>query len=244
MSVGYLAIEFEREVKYYGYEIKSSTDKSDWTTLVTKNTSRIPRWSGPKHVFHDVDTRARFLRIEFTAMREGTWASVREFGAYPEKVESAYYDVTYHYRLRWNDVIYEPGELKAIAYKDGQKFGQAIMRTAGKPAIIRLTPDRKELSATGEDLCYILVEANDKKGTFCPLANNLIHFEIDGPAEIIAVGNGNPLSLEPFQADYRKLFYGKAMLIVRTREGRGGQIRVSAKSVGLRGTDIVIQSSK
>lgn len=244
MPVGYLAIEFEKEAKNYGYEIKASTDASDWTTLVTKHTSRTPRWGGPRHVFHGVDAQARFLRVEFTATRGGTWASIREFGAYPEKVESTYYDVTYTYRLRWNDVIYEPGELKAIAYKDGNKIGQAIMRTAGEPAGLRFTPDRKELSATGEDLCYILVEAQDKKGTFCPLANNLVHFGIDGPAEIVAVGNGNPLSLEPFQADYRKLFYGKAMLVVRTREGRGGQIRVSAESVGLRGADIVIQSSK
>jgi beta-galactosidase len=177
-------------------------------------------------------------------MRGDTWASIREFGAYPEKVESAYYDVTYKYRLRWNDVIYEPGELKAIAYKDGKKIGQTIMRTSGEPVNLRLTPDRKKLSATGEDLCYILVEAYDRKGTLCPLADNLVNFEIDGPGEIIAVGNGNPLSLEPFQADYRKLFYGKAMLIVRTKEGQGGKIRVSARSTGLRGASIVVQSSK
>ncbi len=244
MPVGYLAIEFEREAKNYGYVIKGSTDKSNWATLATKNTSRTPRWGGPRHAFHDVDARARFLRIEFTAMREGACASIREFGAYPEKVESAYYDVTYKYRLRWNDVIYEPGELKAIAYKDGNKIGQAVMRTAGEPSVIRLTPDRKELSATGEDLCYILVEARDKKGIFCPVANNLVHFDIKGPADIIAVGNGNPLSLEPFQADYRKLFYGKAMLVVRTREARTGKIQVSARSAGLRGTDTVIQSLK
>jgi len=244
MPVGYLAIEFEEEAKNYGYEIKASTDASDWTTLVTKNTSRTPRWGGPRHVFHSVDAQARFLRVEFTATREGTLAGIREFGAYPEKVESTYYDVTYKYRLRWNDVIYEPGELKAIAYKNDNMIGQAIMRTAGEPAGLRLTPDRKELSATGEDLCYILVEAQDKKGTFCPLADNLVHFRIDGPAEIVAVGNGNPLSLEPFQADYRKLFYGKAILIVRTREGQGGQIEVSAEGVGLRATDIILQSSK
>ena len=63
---------------------------------------------------------------------------------------------------------YEPGELKAVAYKDGKEIGQAIMRTAGEPAAIRLTPDRKKLSATGEDLCYILVEAIDANGTFVP----------------------------------------------------------------------------
>ena len=118
------------------------------------------------------------------------------------------------------------------------------MRTAGEPAKLRLTPDRKKLSATGEDLCYILVEALDKKGTLCPLADNHVNFEIDGPADIIAVGNGNPLSLEPFQADYRKLFYGKAMLIVRTRDGQAGKIRISTKSEDLRGASIVIRSSK
>ena len=80
------------------------------------------------------------------------------------------------------------------------------MRTAGEPAAIRLTPDRKELAATGEDLCYILVEAVDEKGTLCPLAENMVRFKVEGPAEIAGVGNGNPLSLEPFQADYRKLF--------------------------------------
>jgi len=244
MPVGYLAIEFEKEAKNYGYQIKGSHDEANWTTLVTKDTSRTPRWGGPRHVFHAVDAEARFLRIEFTAIQGNAWASICEFGTYPEKVESTYYDVTYKYRLRWNDVVYEPGELKAIAYKGGHKIGQAIVRTAGKPVNLRLTPDRKELSPTGEDLCYILVEALDEKGMFCPLAENLVHFEVDGPVEVAAVGNGNPLSLEPFQADYRKLFYGKAMLVVRTREGQGGQIRVSAKSVGLQATDIVLQSAR
>ena len=242
--VGYFAIEFEKEAKNYGYQIKVSTDKSNWTTLVTKNTSRTPMWGGSRHVFHDVDAQARFLRVEFTAMPGGTWASIREFGAYPEKVESTYYDVTYKYRLRWNDVVYEPGELKAIAHKGGKEIGQAVMRTAGKPATLRLSPGREELSATGEDLCYILVEAHDEKGTLCPLADNLVHFKIKGPADIVAVGNGNPLSLEPFQADYRRLFFGKAILILRTTEGQGGQIRVSAESVGLHAADIVIHSSR
>ncbi|MEJ2702365.1 MAG: glycoside hydrolase family 2 TIM barrel-domain containing protein [Sedimentisphaerales bacterium] len=240
--VDYLAVEFEREAKYYGYEIKASNDSTSWRTIVTKATSRTPRWGGPRQVFHEVDVKARYLRIEFTDLQGNTWASIRQFGAYPEKVESPYYDVTYKYRLRWNEVTYEPGELKAIAYKDGKRIGQAVMRTADEPAAIRLSPDRKRLAATGEDLCYVLVEAVDAKGTLCPLADNLIRFKVTGPAEIAAVGNGNPLSLEPFQADYRKLFYGKAMLIVRTISGSGGRIQVSADSAGLRGVSVDVQS--
>jgi hypothetical protein len=201
---------------------------------VTKPTSREPRWGGPRQVFHSVDTQARYVRIEFSEMRENAWAGLCEFAVYPEHCESDYYDVTYTYRLRWNDVVYEPGELKAVAYKAGRRIGEAVMRTAGEPAAIRLTADRTRPAATGEDLAYVLVEALDEKGTLCPLADNLVRFEIDGPAEIAGIGNGNPLSLEPFQDDSHKLFYGKVMLILRTVEGQRGRIRVTAHAEGLK----------
>ena len=241
-TIRYLAIDFEKEEKNYGYEIKASTDESTWETIVTKSMSRMPRWGGPSQIFHEVDIETRYLRIEFNHMQDGAWASIKEFAAYQEKIESDYYDVTYKYRLRWNDVVYEPGELKAIAFKDGRKIGEAVMRTAGEPAEIRLTPDRTKLQACGEDLSYVLVEALDDKGNLCPLADNLIKFDIEGPAEIAGVGNGNPLSIEPFQADYRKVFYGKAMLILRAKEGNGGNIAVTATSDGLEPAKVTVQS--
>ncbi len=232
-NLRYLAIEFEREEKNYGYEVKISNDASSWRTIVTKSTSREPRWGGPTQIFHDVDAQGRYVRVQFTATQNNSWASIRDFAAYPERAESDYYASTYAYRLRWNDVVYQPGELKAVAYKDGKRIGEAVMRTADAPAAIRLTPDRKELAASGEDLCYILVEALDAKGTLCPLADNLVRFKVNGPAEIAGVGNGNPLSIEPFQADYRKLFFGKAMLILRTKPGQTGRVQVTASSDGL-----------
>jgi beta-galactosidase len=238
--IRYLAIEFEREEKNYGYEVKISTDASDWQTVVTKDTSRNPRWGGPTQVFHDVDAQARYVRIEFTQLQGGAWASIKEFAVYPERAESAYYAVTYTYRLRWNDVVYEPGELKAVAYKSGRKIGEAVMRTAGPPGVLRLTPDRQTLAATGEDLGYILVEALDDKGILCPLADNLVRFQVDGPAEIAGVGNGNPLSVEPFQTDCRRLFYGKAMLILRTKQGQGDRIHVTAGSAGLKSAETML----
>jgi hypothetical protein len=246
--IRYLAIDFEREEKNSGYEVKVSTDASTWQTVVTKATSRNPRWDGPTQIFHDVNAQGRYVRIEFTNMLTAAWASIKEFAVYPAHAESAYYDVTYTYRLRWNDVVYEPGELKAVAYKNGQQIGEATMRTAGKPATIRLTPEvraglKPAPTATDDDLCYILVEALDDKGTLCPLADNLVRFKLDGPADIAAVGNGNPLSIEPFQADYRKLFYGKAMLILRTKPGQGGNIRVTAESDGLTAAETVVSVS-
>lgn len=146
------------------------------------------------------------------------------------------------YRLMWLDVAYEPGELKAVAYKAGKVIGESVVKTAGEPYSIKLTPDRSTIKATGDDLTYIMVEAYDKDGNLCPLANNKIDFEVAGAGEIAAVGNGNPQSLEPYIANYRKLFYGKAMLIVRSKEKEAGKINVVATSEGLKKAKLSIKT--
>jgi len=229
-SLKCVLIEFERETKTYGYALKASDDGVDWRTVATHEARDQPQWGGARSATHRLDAQARFVRIEFNELRDGSWPSIREFGAFPDMAESTYYAPTYDYRLRWNDVIYEPGELHAVAYHGGKRIGDATVRTAGAPAAIRLTPDRAQLSASGSDLAYVLVEAVDSEGTPCPLAENLIEFALEGPADIAGVGNGNPLSLEPFQADRCKLFHGKAMLIVKTKRGQGGEIRIAASS--------------
>lgn len=149
---------------------------------------------------------------------------------------------TERYRLMWMDVIYEPGELKAVAYRNGKNIGEEIIRTSKEPYTIKLTPDRNKIKATGDDLSYILVEAYDKDGNLCPLADNFINFEISGPGQIAGVGNGNPQSHEPFIANSRKLFYGKAMLIIKSIETKPGLIKIVAKADGLKETKIQITS--
>ncbi len=232
--IKFLMIEFEREAKNYGYEVKVSSNLREWQTLVAQRASDEPRWGGPRSALFELDAMARYVRIEFRDMIGDAWASIRELGVHEDRAESPYYDPIYRYRLRWNDVAYEPGELKVIAYCGDKEIGQATMRTAGAPAAIRLTPDRTELAATGDDLCYVLVEALDGDGVLCPLAENEIKCAVEGPGEIAGIGNGNPLSYEPFQADSRKLFYGKAMLIVRTKAGEPGEIRITTTSEGLK----------
>jgi beta-galactosidase len=148
------------------------------------------------------------------------------------------------YALRWLDVPYQPGELKAVAYQHGRKLGTAIMRTAGEPAKLRLTPDRTSISADGDDLSYVLVEALDKDGHLCPLAGNDVQFTVAGPAAIAGVGNGDHHFPAEFVTDHVALFYGKAMLIVRAREGEGGKIRVSAASAGLRAAETAFRSQR
>ncbi|MBO8131054.1 MAG: glycoside hydrolase family 2 protein [Candidatus Marinimicrobia bacterium] len=137
------------------------------------------------------------------------------------------------YRLMWN-VKYEPGELKAVAYKNGNKIGEAIVNTASQPYKIRLTPLIKKIKSNGDDFAFILVEAVDKKGISCPHAMNIVNFKITGPGMIAGIANGNPQSYESFIDPKHSLFYGKAMLIVRSVEGKCGKIKIVAKSEGLK----------
>ena len=139
---------------------------------------------------------------------------------------------TERFRIMWDDVPYHPGEIKAIAYKAGVKIGEAVVRTSGEPAEIRLTPDREVISAGGMDLAYIIVEAFDRNGNQCPLADNKINLAVKGEGTIGGVGNGNPRSLDPFQADYVNLFYGKAIVIVKSGLSEGEiELNASTKSI-------------
>lgn len=144
---------------------------------------------------------------------------------------------TERFRLVWEDVTYQPGELKAVAYKEGVKIGEATLRTAGDPVSLRLTPDRVSIKAGGEDLSYVLVEAIDKNGNPCPLANNPLDITLTGPAQIAGVGNGDPQSLDSFQGNKVKLFYGKAMVILSS--GQKGDVKLGASGAGLKGTTTI-----
>ncbi len=144
------------------------------------------------------------------------------------------------YRLVWNGVVYKPGELKAVAYdRKWKPVKETIIRTAEKPAGIKLLTDRKRIKSDGDDMAFVYVEIIDDKGTLCPRADNLVRFNVEGPAEIAAVGNGNPVSTEPFQADYRKAFNGKCVLYLRSTRIKG-TITVTAESKGLKGDKTTI----
>ncbi|UCC26332.1 MAG: DUF4982 domain-containing protein [Gemmatimonadales bacterium] len=143
-------------------------------------------------------------------------------------------------RLMWPELIHEPGELRAVALREGAVIGEASVRTAGETRALRLTPDRRTLSADGMDLSYILIEALDAEGNPAPLAMDRVSLEIEGPARITRVGNGNPQSFEPFEADYVDLFYGKAMLILGAGRETGA-IRVQARAEGLREAETTVR---
>jgi beta-galactosidase len=139
---------------------------------------------------------------------------------------------TTKYRLLWH-VPFQAGTLAAVAYRDGKPIAHHEMRTAGVPARVKLIPDRALIQADGDDLSFITVRIEDKDGTLCPAADDLVRFQVTGAGAIAAVDNGNPATVEPFHADYRKAFSGMALLIVRSRAGQAGRIRVTATADGL-----------
>jgi len=202
----------------------------------------LPHWNWPDRIGKNVPvyvyTNGDSAELFLNGKSLGRQSKVKDVSL----KDPDYYAPIKKYRLCFDDVNYAPGELKAVAYKDGKEIGQAVVRTAGDPAAIRLTPDRIHLAATGEDLCYILVEALDRDGNLCPLADNMIHFKIEGPAEIAGIGNGNPRSYEPFQDDRHSLFFGRAMLILKTKETETGRVTVTAESDGLDAATVFVET--
>lgn len=138
-------------------------------------------------------------------------------------------------------VKYEPGRLVAVARKDGRIVNSKTVCTAGKPAQIRLTPDRRVINADGTDLSYITVEILDKDGNLCPNASNLVRFDVTGNAKIAGVDNGSPISMERFRDNKRRAFYGKCMLVIQNN-GEQGTASISAASEGLTGAQTTVEA--
>ncbi len=148
----------------------------------------------------------------------------------------------YEYRLRWDDVKYEPGELKVIAYKNGAKWAEELVKTTGEATSLQATADRNSIISYGKDLSFITVKVTDKDGLMVPRSNNLIEFSIEGPGEIVATDNGNSMDMTAFPSHSREAFNGLALVIVRSKTGEKGTINVKAESSGLKETQVKIQS--
>ena len=149
---------------------------------------------------------------------------------------------SHEYRLRWDDIRYEPGELKAVAYKNGAPWAEEIIRTTGDPASLTAKADRSVIHASGEDLSFVTVQVTDKELQVVPVADNPILFTLEGPGEIIATDNGNPADFIPFHSTERNAFNGLALVIVRSRKDQPGDIMLHVSSPGLEDTSIRIQS--
>lgn len=148
----------------------------------------------------------------------------------------------FEYRLRWDDVMYEPGEVKVVAYKNGSVWAEDKMVTTGAPYQLAASADRTAINADGSDLSYITVDIQDADGLFVTNATNTVEFSIEGPGEIVATDNGDPSCMVEFPSKVRPAFSGKVLAIVRSKKGDAGKIRVIASAQGLNPATVEITS--
>ena len=145
------------------------------------------------------------------------------------------------YRLRWNNVKYEPGEIKVVAYdENGNVIGEDTRRTAGAPSNIVFEVEtanggkQPTLKADGNDMAFITVSMTDKDGNHCPTADNQLTFEVTGNGTFQAACNGDATSLEPFTQPQMKLFSGKVVAVVRsTNEAGTLTLKVTDKKLNI-----------
>lgn len=142
----------------------------------------------------------------------------------------------------WEGVEFEPGEITAVAYKDGEEVMHHTRKTAGEAYEIRLTTDREMLSADGYDLAYVTVECFDKEGNPVPTAMNQLYFDVEGAGELMGVDNGNAAGTESLKGSTMKLFNGKALAIIRTLRDVQGDIRLTVRGDGVKDATLVLAS--
>ncbi|MDE5677325.1 beta-galactosidase GalB [Phocaeicola sp.] len=150
----------------------------------------------------------------------------------------------YEYRLRWDDVVYQPGELKAVAYKQGQKWAEAEVRTTGKAVKLRLVPDKTFIKADGEDLVFVRVSFLDERGNEVPTAENRISCTLSGAGRIVATDNGDPTCLIPFSETVRPAFNGLYLAILKAQRGQKGSLHFVAEAEGFEKEELEIQIEK
>jgi len=149
----------------------------------------------------------------------------------------------FEYRLRWDEVVYQPGSLKVVVYKNGKQWASDEMKTAGSAAKLKLEPDRDTIRADGKDLSFVTLTVTDKAGLMSPRADNSIHFEIEGPGEIVATDNGDATDFVPFPSHDRKAFNGLCLVIVRGKAGQAGKIKITATAGGLKAVSASIKTA-
>lgn len=150
----------------------------------------------------------------------------------------------YEYRLKWEDVVYQPGELKAVAYKKGKKWAESYVATTGNAVALKLTSDKQSVRSDGDDLVFVRVSFVDSKGREVPTAENVISCKVEGKGRIVATDNGDPTCLIPFQEPTRPAFNGLYLAIVKPEYGTEGLLRLTVEAEGMPQQELKIKVEK
>ena len=219
------------------YLYRSQWNKTDETLHV------LPHWnwegregqSTPVFVYTSYPSAELFIN--------GVSQGIRTFAQADGKTPCLDAEAMKRFRLIW-DTVYEPGELKVVAYDaDGNPAAEKTVRTAGKAAAIKLTPDRSVLKADGEDLCYMNVSIVDKDGNPVPADSRSVKVKVSGAGSFKAIANGDPTCLESFQEPQMHLFSGQLTVLVQSGTDEG-DITVEVSGKGVKKAVITIRAEK
>ncbi len=203
----------------------------------------LPHWNWrerageitPVHVYTSGDEAELFLNGKSLGRKKK--ASIKDKPPCNSKRPAKIFDL---YRLVWNDVKYQPGILKVVAYKNGKKWAVDEMKTTGKPAKLALNAETTKIKADGKDLAFITVSVDDDTGLTVPGTHNRVDFKIKGPGKIVAIGNGDATSHESFQGTSHKVFNGKAVVFLKAEAA--GRITITASASGLTSAKLNIKA--
>lgn len=138
-------------------------------------------------------------------------------------------------------VPYSSGLLKAVGVENDKEMESTILQTSGDAARIKLTADRNEIQANGQDLSFITVEITDKDGIFQPNASNRLNFTLDGSGTIVGIDNANIKETDPYVGNTRKAWKGRALVVIKSARD-AGDIKLKVTSTGLDDAEIIIKS--
>jgi beta-galactosidase len=204
--------------------------QSKWTNKKVLHLLPHWNWEGmegkpiPVHCYTNYDKAELFLNGRSMGIRQKNPSSLYE-----------------KFRLVWDAVPYEAGELKVVALdQNGKSLMTTIVKTAGKPAKIVLKADRISVSDSEKELAFVTATVVDSKGVVCPRANNKITFRVVGAGKLKAADNGDPTCVESFISPERSAFNGKCMAIVQSTSGKGN-LKLEASSPGLGKCEIGVE---
>lgn len=186
-----------------------------WATYPT-----LPSWTWPGQ-----ESKNLQVNVYSGAERVRLYLNGKLLGEKPSGRDQAY-EATF-------SVPYAPGTLKAVGVRGGEPIAESIVTTSGKAVTLRLRPDRRRLRADGQDLAFILVEAVDDQDRLVQSAAQEVTFSLAGPGQIAAVGNGDGQDPASYQGTTRKLFRGRAEMILRLGK-QSGELVVTASAPGLK----------
>ena len=145
------------------------------------------------------------------------------------------------YRFVWEDVKYQPGEIKVVVKKDGKPWAEDKRVTTGSSTAVKASVDRPTIAGDGHDLAYISLALVDAKGNVVPTDSRAVEFSIQGPADLVGFCNGNPIDQTCMQDLKQSFFNGRILAIVRSQRGGQGKAKVTVRAKGLPAVKVPVQ---